>query len=62
MLNGAAAEVAEEVRLIRIISGAGDRYGNLLIKFMERFGLNCLADAKPEQLRAFVEAEHLIHI
>lgn len=48
-------------QLITIISAAGDRYGNLLLKFMDRFGLNCLAEAEVEQLAAFVEAERLIH-
>lgn len=51
----------EEGQLINIISEAGDRYGNLLLKFMERYGLKCLADATAEQLSAFIEAERPIH-
>lgn len=35
----------EEAQLINIISEAGDRYGNLLLKFMDRFWLNGLKDA-----------------
>lgn len=50
-----------EAALIETISRAGDRYGNLLLKFMERYGLKCLADATAEQLSAFIEAERLIH-
>ena len=51
----------EEAQLINIISEAGDRYGNLLLKFMDHFGLNCLKDATRDQLYAFAEAERLIH-
>lgn len=55
----AAVQSASE--LIEIISRAGDRYGSLLLKFMERYKLHCLREATVEQLLAFVEAEHLIH-
>ncbi|WP_195376952.1 hypothetical protein [Anaerotruncus rubiinfantis] len=60
MLKEGAPQM-DEARLINIISEAGDRYGNLLLKFMERYGLNCLKDATRDQLYAFVEAERLIH-
>lgn len=45
--------------LINIISAAGDRYGNRLLEFMDRYGLQSLAQATEEQLREYVEAEGL---
>lgn len=42
------------VRLIRIISARSDRYGNLLIDFMEHYGLSCLMEATEAQLNEYI--------
>lgn len=41
-------------RLICIISARSNRYGNLLIDFMERYGLSCLMEATEAQLNEYI--------
>jgi hypothetical protein len=41
-------------RLIRIISARSDHYGNLLLDFMERYGLSCLMEATETQLTEYI--------
>ncbi|MEG1562858.1 MAG: hypothetical protein RR365_03905 [Bacteroides sp.] len=43
-----------KTRLIRIISARSDRYGNLLIDFMEHYGLSCLMDATEGQFTEYI--------
>ena len=61
MLNGAAAEVTEETRLIHLLSTAGDRYGSVLLDFMRQYGLLALKDATAEQLRERAAARGLTY-
>ena len=49
----------ETSKLIRTISKAGDRYGNLLLEFMETYGLTGLYQATAEQLREFISKKNL---
>lgn len=44
----------EDTELIDKISKAGDRYGNLLIEFLERYNLMGLQDATVAQLKEFI--------
>ena len=44
-------------RLIGIISARSNKYGDKLLKFMERYGLIGLAGAEPLQLREFIIEE-----
>ncbi|WP_279204891.1 hypothetical protein [Intestinimonas butyriciproducens] len=44
-------------RLIGIISARSNKYGDKLLKFMERYGLIGLAGAEPWQLREFIIEE-----
>ena len=46
--------------LIAALSSAGDRYGNVLLAFMERYGLHNLMEATVAQLREFAAAGHYI--
>ena len=61
MLNIEAAEAAEETRLIRLLSTAGDRYGSVLLDFMRRYGLFALKDATADQLREYAVARGLTY-
>ena len=45
--------------LIGVISKASDRYGDKLIKFMDRYGLKSLSEAKAERLEEFIREEKL---
>lgn len=45
--------------LIKTISAASDRYGDKLLVFMERYGLDRLSDATEEQAREFIAMEGL---
>ena len=47
-------------QLIKAISQAGDRYGSLLLNFMDCNGLKNLKDATVEQLATFAEERHII--
>lgn len=53
-------EPDEKTKLIRLLSSAGDRYGNVLISFMDRYGLQGLTEATEAQLREFAAARHYI--
>lgn len=44
---------------ISVISRASDRYGNLLIEFLEAYSLNGLREATEEQLKQFIHKKHL---
>ncbi len=43
--------------LVRRISNASDRYGDKLLRFMERYGLHSLAEAEAEQLTEYIITE-----
>lgn len=45
----------EKDRLIEFISKRSDRYGNELIKFMEKYKISCLKDATEEQLEEYIK-------
>lgn len=55
MLNGGIAGTRDaKSALIEVLSKAGDRYGDILVAFMERYSLQGLKDATEYQLREFV--------
>ena len=45
---------------IALLSERGDRYGSLLLEFLERYGLNGLYQATADQLREFCRAKGLL--
>lgn len=49
----------ETSKLIRVISKAGDRYGNLLHEFMDKYNLPGLCQATTEQLQEFIKNKKL---
>lgn len=49
--------MTEKDALIDKISKAGDRYGNLLIEFLERYNLMGLWEATVAQLKKFIANE-----
>lgn len=51
--------MGEASNLIERISKASDQYGNLLVRFMERYGLSGLASASAEQLKEFIREENI---
>lgn len=53
-------EPDEKTKLIRALSPTGDRYGNVLLSFMERYGLHGLVEATEGKLREFAAAGHYI--
>ena len=46
---------------INIISKANDRYGNLLLDFLDMFSLQGLYQATDDQLKQFISMKHLDH-
>lgn len=49
-------EQREQSDLIREISHRSDRYGDKLLEFMDRYGLDNLRDAEIWQLKEYLEA------
>ena len=44
---------------ISVISKASDRYGDLLLEFLETYSLHGLREATDEQLKQFIHKKHL---
>jgi len=44
-------------KLILLISEKSNKYGNLLIEFMDEYKLNCLKDSTEKQLSEFIQAK-----